>query len=101
MTTVTDTVVADAIAQLKSFVRDADAVYRDGSGEYEFLSVRGVLYTLGFDAELADEVVYTIAERGFSYCLDPLIANPRTGERPTADVCYWGVDQLHSRLGCI
>lgn len=77
---------------------------------YESVSMRGALYTLGFTTEEADEVIRYCSERGFKYCLDPMIAathfdpnNPRAvnnmiTDRPSAQACYWGPDQLKSRL---
>lgn len=61
-------------------------------GEYEAVSARGVLYTLGFEAD-ADEILAFIASRGFDYCLDPMF-----GDHPSRFACYWGPDQLESRL---
>jgi hypothetical protein len=70
--------------------------------EYELCSARGVLHELGYDEAQTDAVLLHIAEGGFAYCLDSSIAckGGDRGEwtRPTQDVCYWGPDQLRSRL---
>lgn len=73
---------------------------------YELVSLRGALYTLGYNEEQADEVILTCAEQGFSYCIDPLIHvkdpdNPKKTTRVEYSVCHWGPDQLQSRLAFI
>lgn len=69
---------------------------------YEMVSMRSALYTLGFDPDEADEVIQYCADHGFSYCLDPMIPAKSypdfIEEYPVASVCYWGPDQLKSRL---
>lgn len=62
--------------------------------DYEVVSARGVLYTLGF--EEVEEVLAFIAEGGFDYCLDEFVGN-----YPPRSACYWGADQLESRLQCL
>lgn len=70
---------------------------------YEMISARGALYELGFHGEDAEEVLEALFEGGFTYCLDPHFhRSPRADEGPiSADVCYWGPDQLLSRLDCV
>jgi hypothetical protein len=69
---------------------------------YHPVSLRSALYALGYDKEESDAVIRDCAERGFTNCIDPIIATksyPDFEERfPTSDVCYWGPDQLKSRL---
>lgn len=71
---------------------------------YESVSARGLLYELGFEAD-ADEIIEFIADGGFYYCLDPSIPSTHftapNPEYPDPDVCYWGPDQLASRLRCL
>jgi len=77
--------------------------------DYTSVSLRGTLYTLGYNAEDADEVVNYCAINGFKYCVDPWIPhtkhNSETGETkyeyPPEFACYWSPDQLRSRLGCV
>lgn len=63
-----------------------------GQEGYAVRSARGVLYELGYSRNHADQILRFLADRGFNYCLDPMV----TGE--TGDACYWGADQLKSRL---
>lgn len=91
----------EAVAQMRSHCDLSMAKYETGVGEYESLSARSVLYELGYDEGEADEVLTFVAERGFNYCVDPIIPNPNTGERPPRHACYWGADQLLSRLDFI
>lgn len=71
--------------------------------DYEMLSARGTLYTLGFTSDEADSVIDLIRLGGFTNCLDPNVYMTKDGKRiyPGADVCYWGADQLLSRLQCL
>jgi hypothetical protein len=75
---------------------------------YEMVSMRGALYELGYTEDDAQQVIEYVASRGFDYCLDPTIGSnshftneTKQLQYPTADVCYWGPDQLKSRLNCI
>jgi len=70
---------------------------------YEMVSARGALYELGYDEEAAEDVLDYIYNSGFTYCLDskyksPMHKESSAPEYPSADVCYWGPDQLKSRL---
>lgn len=73
--------------------------------EYRLLSARGTLIELGYHGEDLEEVIRFIADGGFDYCLDPHIRmtghHEAQGEFPVPDVCYWGPDQLASRLQCL
>jgi hypothetical protein len=72
---------------------------------YEPVCARGILYTLGYhDPSDVMTILLNIADGGFRYCLDPDIKcsngdpdNPKD-VFPSLDVCYWGPDQLKSRL---
>jgi hypothetical protein len=97
--------IADAFAQMQSHCNLLWEGYKEGSRDYEMVTAREVLYTLGFNQDQADEVLGKIAEAGFSYCLDPHIkCDGGPGERreyPSYAVCAWGVDQLKSRLDSV
>lgn len=104
--TLTTQEVADAIAQV---IAHCDILQET----YEPVSLRGALYTLGYEEDQADQVITDCAERGFDYCNDPMIiathyspndpraVNGMVTDRPSADACYWGPDQLKSRLECL
>lgn len=63
--------------------------------DYEPMTARGTLYSLGFHGEDCEQILKFISDGGFNYCLDPEF---QEGERISLDVCYWGPDQLASRL---
>lgn len=71
---------------------------------YEVTSARRVLQELGYEEHM-DQVLRHIADGGFDYCLDHTIPmtghHEARGEKPDPDVCYWGPDQLESRLRCL
>jgi len=73
--------------------------YNAGVAEYQSVTARGVLYTLGFEDD-GDQILTAIGEAGFNYCLDRTVAT-HDGEYPSQDVCWWGADQLESRLHMI
>jgi hypothetical protein len=84
-------------AQIKEAV-DQMMVHCDlKMAEYEMVSARGVLYELGYFDEDAEQVLRWLFRAGFTYCLD---AEHHKGsvERIEQSVCYWGPDQLKSRL---
>jgi hypothetical protein len=69
--------------------------------EYRPLSARLVLTELGY-SEHMEQILAYIAAGGFDYCLDRTIpASGHNNEFPSQDVCYWGPDQLKSRLQCL
>lgn len=91
--------VKDAIAQMESHCRLSMDKYREGVGEYEMLCAREVLSTLGFHGDDRDQVLQALYDGGFQNCLDPDYHNYRDGQRRISlSVCYWGADQLESRL---
>jgi hypothetical protein len=87
--------IIEAVAQARSHCRLQEEI-----GEFTPISLRGVLYTLGYDSYQAECVIRFVAAQGFNYCVDPWITNP-SGERPPEFTCYWGPDQLRSRLDSI
>src|SRR5262245_19405957 len=98
----TEEQVKEAIEQMKSDCQLSVEKYKAGVGEYESLSARMVLRRLGFDTADTLQVLQGIAARGFDYCLDAEIPmtglHEAQGEHPDWQVCYWGADQLLSRL---
>ena len=86
----TDEQIKEAIAQMKTHC-DLKMV------EYESISARGTLYELGYHGEDAEQVLQRIYDGGFTYCLDPDY-HKGDNERINESVCYWGPDQLRSRL---
>lgn len=94
------------VLTLRNLIRDWDTDKNEGS--YSFLSLRAALQNsppngLGLSAEDTDCVIRYTASHGFSYCLDPIIScrDHISGDDPIfpdIDVCYWGIDQLISRL---
>lgn len=78
---------------------------------YEAVSARSVLNELGYEAH-ATQVLEEIARRGFNYCLDhEILCNSGEVDEthrdygkqiyPPSSACYWGPDQLKSRLNCL
>lgn len=104
-----DAMVSDAILQMISHTQNSMELTKQGVKEYEMCSARGVLYTLGYSSLDVTEILTYIHENGFSYCLDyefpsnALKADGETTETiyPDQQVCYWGADQLNSRLRCV
>jgi len=72
--------------------------------DYRAVSARSVLIELGYSDD-ADEIIEAIAEAGFSYCLDSHVkcssGHDASEAYPEQSVCYWGPDQLKSRLECL
>lgn len=70
--------------------------------KYIMTSARSGLVALGYNSEEQDEIIRFIAAGGFDYCLDPKIVmtghHEAAGEKPNWQVCYFGPDQLLSRL---
>jgi hypothetical protein len=73
---------------------------------YTFVSLRNALQVrLGYSRDDTDEIIRWVADKGFSYCVDPIITTSFVGGEdreiaPSYDVCFWGPDQLRSRLSC-
>ena len=88
----------EAFMQSLSFARNAVDYYKNG-GDYEMLMYRDVLRKLGYHGEDAEQIISAVAKAGFDYCLDPQISHQ--GYFPAEDPCWWGCDQLYSRLQCV
>ena len=97
----TEAQISEAIEQVKTH---CDGLQED----YTPVSMRSALYDLGYEAD-ADQIIRYVASAGFDYCLDPMITSERwdmqyeklVKVRPSEDVCYWGPDQLKSRLNSL
>lgn len=91
--------IDQAIEEVKRLCDDYQAEYRP-------VSLRSALVTLGYDSEEIDIVITDVWHRGFTYCLDHTKmatgyfdpGHNRKNEYPAPEVCYWGPDQLKSRL---
>lgn len=100
----TDEQVKEAITQMRT---SCDLKMEQ---DYQLVTARGLLYELGFEVEDAEQVLQVLYDGGFRYCLDPWFKakhfdpnNPKAvngmvEEFPSHDACYWGPDQLKSRL---
>jgi hypothetical protein len=78
----------------------AEAYGREQAPGYAMASVRSLAGELGF-AELLPDILEVCAANGFGYCLDETIPCGTDHELPDRNVCYWGCDQLRSRLDCV
>jgi len=93
------------LAALKAIRAEAHRLEQPGMG-YPAVSVRSLARKLGY-AELLPSILEACASNGFTYCLDSTIeaTSYSGGEekigRPSQEVCYWGPDQLRSRLDCV
>ena len=80
----------------------ADCDLQKENGTYEMVSLRGVLTKLGYTQDQTVDVIFYVAEKGFDYCLDNIVSHKDidSGEVsfPGQQHCYWGPDQLKSRL---
>jgi hypothetical protein len=95
-----DPEIVEAIEKVKAL---CDAYYADG---YQPVSMRSGLTASGYDREQIREVLAYVAARGFEYCLDYTIecssgTTDKPRSRPDQQVCWWGPDQLKSRLDCL
>jgi len=98
--------IRDALRQMQSHCHLREDLYKQGVAEYESVSAREVLYTLGYEEIQADEVLDAIHKNGFNYCLDPRFPSRdiEDDSKPTPTpyfACVWGIDQLRSRLDCV
>lgn len=80
----------------------AEAHRREDLKPYQMASVRSLANELGF-SKLLPVILRACVEGGFSYCVDQDIPTngPDGEEFPDWQVCYWGCDQLRSRLDCV
>lgn len=75
-----------------------DAINQCESGEYRVTTLRNLLSDeLGYSVLRVDEVIRYVADHGFDYYVDSVIAVPG-GSYPPNRACYYGVDQLALRL---
>jgi len=91
--------IHEAMGQMISHCKELEA------NDYHSVSARGVLYTLGYAHDEADEVLTALHDGGFDYCIDPMFPCRSTCDGPNAKpeptpshACYWGPDQLRSRI---
>jgi hypothetical protein len=74
--------------------------------QYESISARGTLYTLGYTEQDADQILRVLHSEGFNYCLDPMFPSRDSSKDDDTMIhtpigaCYWGPDQLISRIQC-
>lgn len=96
----------DQIREAVDKVKDLCDAKMDG---YQMVSLRSALEELGYNTPDRNQVIRWVAYRGFTYCLDHIIlstwwdsnANKEVSEYPNWEVCYWGPDQLKSRLNSL
>jgi hypothetical protein len=99
---VTTLQVRGAIEQVKAHCK-----LLEDQENYEAVSVRGILRTLGYGCDQITQVLAYIAEHGFSYCLDHEVlshwydGNTKREEYPDWQVCYWDPSQIRSRLNAL
>lgn len=97
-----DEQVREAFAQLYSYVQNQNELYKiPGNSEWDYNSVRGVLYKLGYHGQDCEQMITLIAKAGFDYCMDPQVpCKDESGNyySPNEDACHWAPDQLLSRL---
>jgi hypothetical protein len=91
--------IKEAIDQMKV---SCDLAY---ANDYEMVSARSVLNELGYGDDV-EQILIAISEAGFNYCLDSHIKHNSANkeipqEYPDQQVCWWGPDQLKSRLESI
>ena len=72
---------------------------------YTPVAARSVLNALMYEEPELEQILQFIYDAGFQYCFDHKFISSNgmdgTKEYPAASVCYWGPDQLKSRLECI
>jgi hypothetical protein len=93
--------VLDALKEIR-----AEAHRLETGHGYPPVSVRSLAAALGH-AELLDSILEACVDGGFTYCLDHTVeatsyggGEAHTG-RPPWTACFWGPDQLRSRLDCV
>lgn len=87
--------IRNAIEKVKAI---CDEHYADG---YRSISMRSGLGEAGYSRDQIATVLDYVAARGFEHCLDYTIECGDPRRRPSQDVCWWGPDQLKSRLDCL
>jgi hypothetical protein len=106
---VTEDEVKKAVKYAENFCRVLENAYDDDVLPYTMVSARSVLKHLNYTPEEQNQILAHMSHEGFNYCLDPRIPhvmhNTETGdtrqEFPPEHACWWGMDQLRSRLQSI
>jgi hypothetical protein len=90
--------VSEAVEQMKVHCR-----LLNEQRNFDGISARAALYTLGYGGDNAEQVLQHIFDGGFTYCLDPDYHRSSQTDpgRISAGVCYWEPCQLLSRLECL
>jgi hypothetical protein len=88
--------------EIKSAIEDVKKLCDVKMDGYKMVSLRSALRELKIEEQ---PVIDYVSKHGFTYCLDYTIAATDhfegNTEKPSQDVCYWGPDQLKSRLDCL
>ena len=87
-------------AQIKEAIKQVEVDCELKLPNYEYVSLRSSLYSLGYGSEDAQAVIDYCASHGFNYCLDYTVKHS-DGSYPPDFACSWGPDQLASRLRCV
>lgn len=71
--------------------------------EYTPISMRSGLRTCGYDADQIDQIIRYCYDNGFKSCLDHSVLSHgiSPAEFPPQQMCFWGPDQLKSRLNSL
>jgi len=92
--------VLDALRAIRA---EAHRLEQPGMG-YPMVSVRSLATQLGY-GELLSDIIEACVDGGFDYCLDRTVPAKSDPDfkltYPSQDVCYFGPDQLRSRLDCV
>lgn len=83
-------------AQIKEAIEQMKTHCDLAMPEYRYLSARECLYELGYEADV-EQILQELYNGGFTYCLDSSFRT-KDGEYTPDSACYWGPDQLKSRL---
>lgn len=100
----TENDIKQAVARMVNHCTILNTAYKDELLPYEMASARNVLMCLNYSKRDQDLVLGYLHAHGFSYCLDPMFAtkNEAGDWEPTPEfACWWGIDQLLSRLRCV
>jgi hypothetical protein len=79
---------------------------REEASNYAPVSVRGIASKLNLQVPIED-ILQACVDGGFTYCLDHTVeataydGNEMRTSYPSQGACYWGPDQLRSRLDCV
>ena len=90
-----------AFTQCKNLAHILEDQYKEGNIRYCSASLRDLMKLQGYAPREQDALIRYVAEKGFNYCVDPIIKQKdEKGQmiRPPEFACVWGIDQLRSRL---